>query len=58
MAPADVLLLLTGDDDPVVRCAVAENPNTPRNALAVLAEDLDPKVEAAALRRFFAEDEE
>jgi hypothetical protein len=34
---------------------VAENPNTPLDILAVLAEDVDAEVAKAALQRFGAE---
>jgi hypothetical protein len=35
-----------------VRCGVTRNRSTPRNLLAVLAEDLDAEVCKAALLRF------
>jgi hypothetical protein len=58
VTPRDILILLTEDEDPEVRRAVAENPNTPLDILAVLAEDLNPMVEEAALQRFCDADEE
>jgi hypothetical protein len=53
--PHDILIPLVEDDDPDVRRAVAENPNTPLDILAVLAEDVDAEVAKAALQRFGSE---
>jgi hypothetical protein len=45
-------MILAEDEDEDVRYRVAKHPNTPRDLLAVLAEDLDAEVCKAALLRF------